>query len=135
MQVMGQLTFKNSLPNLLSKPKTGWMQTVSDGISQLFYLPFGIVYLLIIYFFLFLILSWIKLKKVHWLKTILWLMVVLQLIIATAAAQAEFQRIFLEAIPAVVLLLAFFIQQVVYAIHYRQLSFFFYPNNNSTAIL
>lgn len=124
--VIKQESTKSIFISPYSRAKAGFKQKISNRLASLFYIPFFVVYALLAYYLVFFFAEWYNRRQVHWLKLILWLFVSGQLLIMIIGAQSEYQRIFIEAVPGVLILLVFFIQQMLLAIRHRKISYLFH---------
>jgi hypothetical protein len=97
--------------------------TRKDGFAGLFnfilninFITFTAIYLLILLDFIYIVYQWARTKKIHWFKILLWAVMTGQLAVAIIGAQTQYQRLFVIAMPCIILISFSYIDILFYSI-------------------
>ena len=96
--------------------KMGYLGTFAILFSRLISLPFLVIYILLVLDFIFFLVSYIKSKRVLWFKIILWSFVTFYLFTVIVGAQAEYHRLFVPAVPGILILLFSYFDMIFYSL-------------------
>jgi hypothetical protein len=106
----------NIFTNYASHKATFFAFRVNNVEYLVFCITFNILYIFIVLSGVSIISGWIRSKQLPWFKMVLWLLITGQLAIALIAGYSEYQRLFLAAIPALIILVFTYIDQLSFAI-------------------
>lgn len=88
-----------------------WIEVMSNILS----LKFCFLYLLLIFDFIFIIYLWVKSKEMPWLKICIWTIITAQFMTALLGAPNESERLFVSALPFIIVLLSGYADKVICA--------------------
>lgn len=86
-----------------------------------FYISFQTIFIILILDLIFLLYVWIKNKKILWFKFVIWAFVFLHFFMTFIGAQAEFNRLFIIAVPCIFLIIFSYIDLVFSSIDISKL--------------
>ncbi|MDP4273441.1 MAG: glycosyltransferase family 39 protein [Bacteroidota bacterium] len=95
-----------------------WIEVISNILS----LKFWFLYLLLVFDFIYIIYLWIKSKEIPWLKICIWTIITAQFMTALLGAPNESERLFVSALPYLIVLLSGYADKLVCHIKGRSLS-------------
>jgi hypothetical protein len=101
--------YANRKPGVLAN-KVGYIQ------YNMFFVKFFPLYIFITIDFILIIALWIKQRYVPWFKMFLWLFIAGQVAVSIMGGYIDYQRLILPAIPAITILLFFYIDKLSFVI-------------------
>ncbi len=112
-------------------PKAGSFGKIGMFLLHMITIPFVLIYLMLFFDFIYIIALLIRYRQLPWFKIGLWSVITgqLLLVITGTIGQADYARIFVEALPYVIVLLFGYMDMIVYAVdkgklaEYPKLSF------------
>ena len=95
--------------NFNSGPLARQMDFIQKAV---FHINFIFLWWFVALSFLLIIVEWISWKQTPWLSLVLWLLIAAQIAVAIAGGYSEYQRLILPAMPALVILLFYYIDRL-----------------------
>jgi hypothetical protein len=115
MELMYDLRNTNIFVNYAHE-RTAFRGKIAGLLSDFFFIPFSTLYLLLVFDFIFFMRYWIRSKEPPWIKIVLWSLITGQFAVSVFGARSEYQRLFIIAIPYVILLIFSYIDLLSFAI-------------------
>ena len=110
---------KHSATPLVPQTKLSLKTTFLYVYCKLFDIAFIFIYIMIALDFLIIIIQWTKTKKIPWIKGVIWSVIAAQLCTIILGAPNGFDRLFLPALPLVILLLFCFLDRLLLKSFYK----------------
>jgi hypothetical protein len=103
------------ISTIYAERKNGYMG-VFNFILRANFITFLVVYLLLIIELIYIVFQWYMEKRIVWFRIVLWTIIITQLALVILGAQAEFQRLFVIALPCLIIVFFFYVDMLLYSI-------------------
>ena len=105
-----------SSSSIYAKTTGGTLCGLTHAFHYIFSISFFSIYILLLFDCICIIVLWLRLKKVPWLKIIIWSVITGQLVVYFIGGPMEPQRLFVEVLPFVIILIFYYIDIILSSI-------------------